>query len=85
MTDTLTDGGSAFPTVESEYFSAGAGMARTVYRHIPGMTLRQWFAGLYMQGLATNFKSILSFKEEAQASVRAADALIAELAKEAKP
>lgn len=42
----------------------------------PGMTLRQWYAGLAMQVLLMNPNS--SFKEDARKAFEMADAMIAE-------
>lgn len=44
---TKTDGGHAFPTQSWEY---GRGDRVLQYQE-PGMSLRDWFAGLAMQGL----------------------------------
>jgi hypothetical protein len=50
-----------------------------------GMTLREWYAGLAMQGLLASFKHDRpeNIERWARDSVRIADALIAELTKEA--
>ena len=96
MTDTTTptpetvsvasDGGPAFPVpadrvvdmANGHGFASMWGMGPQ-----PGMTLRQWYAGLYMAGQAVNH--VLCFTAEAKFACLAADALIAELAKGSKP
>ena len=46
-----------------------------------GLSKREWFAGLAMQGNLTSMRD-WTYKQEAEAAVLAADALIAELNKE---
>jgi len=70
----------AFPDRLTTY--SAEGHLRTQFR--PGLTRREWFAGLAMQGAvsieyATNRAAIEGI---AEMSVQYADALIAELAKE---
>lgn len=47
-----------------------------------GMSLRHWYAGLAMQGLLMKHNNFMSQNEIIINSVKYADALIAELAKE---
>lgn len=77
---TVNNGGPAFPSVHP-HFPGAIGITRD-----SGMTLRQWYAGLAMQGMATialeDGDMLLGWADMARAAVIAADALIAELAKD---
>lgn len=48
---------------------------------MPGITLRQWYAGLAMQGMRADHSATGVPEEIARESVRLADALLKELAK----
>ncbi len=50
------------------------------YLHIPGLTKREWYAGLAMQGaMAADVDDVASHDDIALAAVRQADALLAAL------
>lgn len=49
---------------------------------IPGMTLRDWFAGQYLNGLAGNEASCGTNEEWAKEAYIVADAMLAERSKE---
>jgi hypothetical protein len=61
MTQPIDDGGTAFPVL----FVSG------------GMTLRDWFAGMAMQGMLAEDASNYKFAELAEGSYEAADAMLA--------
>lgn len=63
----------AFPIQKAQYTDAYGGH--------PGMTLRQHYAGLALQGLVAS-NGELGYRIAAEQSVQHADALIAELEKE---
>lgn len=78
-------GGWAFPTQGfgpgggvSTAFSGGGGMVQW-----PGMTLRDWFAGMAVQGLIANKANPLHFqpKDDAAYCYSLADAMLKERAK----
>lgn len=66
---TNDDSGAAFPIADGNY------------RHVGGMTLRQYYAGLAMQGLLAQTPKADSARVFAMQAVIAADALLAELKK----
>lgn len=74
------DGGTAFPTVSDQHY--GDGM--TAVTANPGMTLRQWYAGMAMNGFlatmprATDTEMPHLFEIAALRSFQLADAMIAE-------
>lgn len=79
MADMKDDGGPAFPhyrEVYSHHDDAGKEVRIPVVH--PGMSLRQWYAGLAMQGLLANGQPCFVEKD----AITRADALIAQLKKE---
>lgn len=69
------DGGAAFPTPENEY-----------QHHVHGMSLRDWFAGMALQGLCVSDRfqrNDDSNKSQAVWAYELADAMLA--ARKAKP
>lgn len=78
MTDKPDDGGPAFPSPGYDGPTPTGGHL-TQYPQ-PGMTLRQWYAGLAMQGLlACSTTEEDTPGEAAKYAVKFTDALIAEL------
>jgi hypothetical protein len=77
----INDGGPAFPVLETDEH-------RQPYHTHPGMSLRAWLAGMVMQGMASvdsyNFREDAVSRECAIEATHMADALIAELEKEAQ-
>ena len=79
------DGGPAFPAVRISYGTGLAGSDERVYR--PGMSLRAWFAGQVLKGLASDPNLSFGTVEKpynpwewcAKEAVRAADAILKEL------
>lgn len=70
---TTNDGGQAYPTVREYQHGGGAG-----YERIDGMSLREWFAGQALAGLATGApERKLSPAQVATLSYGYADAMIA--------
>jgi len=67
----MNSGGMAFPS-EGQKYETGLGM-----RHYsePGMTLRDWFAGMALQGLL-NRGGLSSMEEAAKLSYKQADAML---------
>lgn len=61
MTDEINDGGPAFPAQPRCVTSGGM----RVDTHWPGMSLRDHFAGLAMQGLIANDNQLSLCKEDA--------------------
>ena len=76
----IDDGGPAFPRPIGEYNDSGVGEWNRAQR---GMTLRQHYAGLAMQGMAAgsywceNFNSARDMEPVALVALMMADALIA--------
>lgn len=75
------DGGSAFPLAASAQGVPG-GVAYTMQQS--GMSLRDWFAGQALAGLVSkyNINKPEDFQIVAETSLRFADAMLAERAKE---
>jgi hypothetical protein len=78
----MKDGGPAFPAYTKDDYLTMDGNGHAVRRDIrsPGMTLRAYLAGRAMQGFIE--QGATDEVTTAQASVRYADALIAELRRE---
>lgn len=81
----MTGDEAAFPSVAKEYFSDEIGGNWCDVRN-PGLTKREWLAGLAMQGLLASIedfrKGAMYHPEDvSELSVQYADALLAELAK----
>jgi hypothetical protein len=80
MEKTLTDGNK--PAFPSEY-EGGAndftGMPIIVHQKFWGLTKREYFAAMAMQGYAPIFNVITEMDDLAKFSVKAADALITQL------
>ena len=71
----INDGGPAFP--QSEAPDCGE-LVSNVYPESGGMTLRQWYAGLAMQGfLSSDVKESLNERNTPQLAFAMADAMIA--------
>lgn len=62
---------SAFPVAASDYM-----------KYVPGLTKRELFAAMALQGILANYGRMGSREQYAQEAVMHADLLIAELAKE---
>ena len=79
MSTPINNGGPAFPC--KSYLSP-----RDIEpSNIPGMSLRDWFAGQAMQGLfASDYKDQRPIAGVVAAAYASADAMLAERAKEAK-
>jgi hypothetical protein len=76
----IDDGGTAFPIPE-HVETDGVSMFRR--EGSPGMSYRQWLAGMFMQGLVSNPDvSASNLVSLAQASLDMADAMIAEQKKD---
>lgn len=68
------DGGPAFPCgdadvfinrkLEEEYGPSIFGFVRVTRREATGMTLRQWYAGMAMQGMLANARILETLMEE---------------------
>lgn len=73
---------SAFPIVQEvqKEYTDGTSMDVTDY----GLTKREWFAGMAMQGFCSNHQVAETAVELAKWAAGFADALIAELNKESK-
>lgn len=71
----MNDGGSAFPSIKSDWIGQG-------YSDREGMTLRDYFAGQALAGLIAQTDRALSCKIFASEAYKCADALIAERQKE---
>lgn len=73
MNDIINDGGPAFPFVTLRSFA-------------PGMSLRNWYAGMALQGIcAASWNAMNNPEETVRASFRMADAMIAESNKNERP
>ena len=72
----MNDGGPAFPLP----CSSGSGV-----RYCDGMTLRQWYAGMALQGLLSSIGDVAmpNYNGTAQKALNYADALLAQESKEA--
>ena len=83
----INDGGPAFP-LNAEYDASASGIMRQVAPGEQGLSKRELFAAMAMQGMITNPVAMIANPDETYFEVRAkhsvfyADALIAELAKE---
>lgn len=69
------DGGPAFPTAAMQTTPGGP-----VFGAAPGMTLRDWFAGMALQGICHGNGDV-PFDGLAMAAYLVADAMLAERAK----
>lgn len=83
------DGGQAFPCTWSDptlrLRDGTETVAKGATMTVLGMSRRDYFAAAAMQGLLADSHSGMSIRGVAAESVRAADFLLTELAKEAKP
>jgi hypothetical protein len=80
------DGGQAFPVPEQHGQQYDAAREKWEEGHIcavPGMSLRAWFAGMAMQAVISNPDTVSGTESVVMYAVKYADALIAELEKEA--
>jgi hypothetical protein len=90
MIDIKKDGGPAFPFNKPDENRAGFESEILAAKHFGGMTLRDWFAGMALCGLATNQEILLRNTEmiehfgtngidnlQANKAYRLADAMIA--------
>jgi hypothetical protein len=83
------DGGSAFPhgeIIAEQHDSAGNFSGNIVHHESAGMSLRDWFAGMALQGMFGNQSIIDSFSHHklmAEESFNVADEMLA--ARKAKP
>ena len=79
---THDDGGSAFPRAPFEFTDISSGL-RWSEKEQRGMTLRQWYAGLAMQGILASGQAVQdgTTKGYATLAVQQADVLIEELKK----
>jgi hypothetical protein len=82
-------GGPAFPANQKSFvFDLAGGARKTILDAHPGMTLRDWFAGLAMQGIIASGLAVQVSEENyhnalAKLAYVNADAMIAE--REVKP
>jgi hypothetical protein len=83
MADEIKDGGPAFPGFEYEH---GSGCSKTVYTpegqpitqiYTTGMSLRDWFAGMVLQGIAANSDQKLEIAHAVVLAYSTADAMLA--------
>lgn len=74
MTD-MKDGGPAFPNTEVYHPHDGSGM----WQGADGMSLRDWFAGMALQGYSSNQEHLdtHTHEETAELAYIAADAMLA--------
>lgn len=79
---TINDGGPAFPCDEVEYADSGE---VSVVAHNYGLTKREYFAGLAIQGICANPEALMrdnsGYPVLARAAANIADALLAKLNK----
>jgi len=67
----INDGGPAFPCEANNY-----------HESLTGMTLRQWYAGMALQGLAWGRRGDAAFMDASNLAFGLADAMLAHEAKE---
>jgi hypothetical protein len=73
----IDDGGPAFPGIEGSYAAADSySNPYTGLDTYPGMTLRDWFAGQALSGIAS-MDTTRTYAEDAEQAYRYADAMLA--------
>ena len=75
------DGGPAFPVSAAGYYESRGPEAVPVLVPIPGMSLRDWFAGQALNGWMANTETIGSAADAAKYCYELAEGLLAERAK----
>ena len=73
----MTEGerAAAFPGVGQTTFVSQDGRSQVVANYAPGMTLRQWYAGMALQGLVTR-NGATGFENLAAWAFQQADAML---------
>ena len=73
----IDDGGPAFPTDSEQQIGPNS-------YHVVGMSLRQWYAGMALQGILANNNLCVNAQADSNQAFLYADAMIAHEAKETK-
>ena len=89
MTDKKDDGGPAFPRKRVSWRDCnGEAVDRREYSYWEGMSLRDWFAGMALQGMyasdTENWNNDINFTVRAENAYKAAEAMLAMLKERSK-
>lgn len=77
--DPVSDGGPAFPQAIAFNRNGEAVYSGMYFQEGPGMSLRDWFAGMALQGIMNNTNAFANMSDKAVAENcwKAADAMLA--------